>query len=64
MIGVSGAKHHLLLNPFSGDVLDQSRRRNWRGYERNKKTFKVPLDWKVDPKLLLALVDARLAEVS
>jgi uncharacterized protein YdhG (YjbR/CyaY superfamily) len=62
VIGVSAAKHHVLLNPFSGDVLDACAKQ-LEGYERNKKTFKVPLDWKVDVKLLTALVKARLAEL-
>jgi len=30
----------------------------------NKTTFTVPLDWKVDAPLLLALTKARLAEIS
>jgi uncharacterized protein YdhG (YjbR/CyaY superfamily) len=32
-------------------------------YEVNKKTFKVPLDWKVDAPLLRAIVTSRLAEL-
>ncbi len=63
VIGMSAAKRHLLINPFSGDVLDQLAG-ELSGYEMNKQTFKVPLDWKVDPKLLGALVAARLAELS
>ena len=33
------------------------------GYETNKKTFKVPLDWKVDAVLLNRLVRHRLNEI-
>jgi uncharacterized protein YdhG (YjbR/CyaY superfamily) len=33
-------------------------------YESNKKTFKVPLDWKVDGALMRAIVKDRLAELS
>jgi uncharacterized protein YdhG (YjbR/CyaY superfamily) len=33
------------------------------GYEVNKKTIKVPFDWKVDKKLLCDMVAARLAEI-
>ncbi len=62
-IGMSAAKRHLLINPFSGSVLDQFADQ-LSGYETNKKTFKVPLDWKVDAELLRGLVDARLAELT
>ena len=62
VIGLSGAKAHLLLNPFSSDVLEQFAD-ELRDYERNKQTFKVPFDWKVDAKLLRGMADARLAEL-
>jgi uncharacterized protein YdhG (YjbR/CyaY superfamily) len=62
VIGLSVAKRHILLNPFSSDLLVAFADR-LAGYELNKKTFKVPLDWKVDTKLLRAIVQARLAEL-
>jgi uncharacterized protein YdhG (YjbR/CyaY superfamily) len=62
VIGLSGAKHHLLVNPFSGDVL-AAFADELAGYKVNKKTFQVPLDWKVDTKLLRAMVETRLAEL-
>jgi uncharacterized protein YdhG (YjbR/CyaY superfamily) len=62
VIGLSVAKHHLLVNPFSADVLTAFAR-ELAGYEVNKKTFKVPLDWTVDADLLRAIVKARLAEL-
>lgn len=46
VIGLSAAKNHLLLNPFSGDVL-ATFAEALAGYEVNKRTFKVPLDWEV-----------------
>lgn len=62
VFGVSVASKHILLAPWGtdaiarlGHVLD--------GYVANKKTVQVPLDWKVDPKLLLAMVDQRLSEL-
>lgn len=62
VIGLSAAKRHLLLNPFSGEVFaaftDQL-----ADYEMNKTTFKVPLDWEVDDQLLRGLAAARLAEI-
>jgi uncharacterized protein len=62
VIGVSAAKRHLLINPFSGDVLAACADR-LDGYRVNKTTFAVPLDWKVDATLLRDLVAARLAEL-
>lgn len=62
VIGLSAAKHHLLINPFSGDIMRAFSER-LSGYEVNKQTFKVPPDWKVDPALLDDLVEARLAEI-
>ena len=62
VIGVSVAKQHILVNPFSGDVLTEFAD-ELAGYQVNKKTFKVPLDWKVDAKLLRGMVAARLAEL-
>ncbi len=63
VIGLSAAKHHLLLNPFSGDVL-ATFADDLADYEVNKKTFKVPLDWTIDTKLLLGITKARLAELT
>lgn len=62
VIGLSAAKHHLLLNPFSGDVL-AAFAEELADYEVNKKTFKVPLDWKVDTMLMRGMAAARLAEL-
>jgi uncharacterized protein YdhG (YjbR/CyaY superfamily) len=62
VIGLSVAKRHILLNPFSGDVLARFTE-ELADYEVNKKTFKVPLDWKVDTQLLGAIARARLAEL-
>ncbi len=62
VIGLSAAKHHLLLNPFSTDVLAKLTK-ELSDYELNKKTFKVPLDWTIDAKLLDDITDARLAEL-
>jgi len=61
VFGLSASKNHLTLNPFSSDVLD-SMESKLSGYTVNKKTFIVPIDWKVDAALLRAMVKARLAE--
>jgi uncharacterized protein YdhG (YjbR/CyaY superfamily) len=63
VIGLSAAKHHLLLNPFSGDVLAACAD-ELAGYKVNKKTFAVPIDWHVDTALLHGVVEARLAELT
>ena len=62
VIGISAAKHHLLLNPFSADVLTAVADR-LSSYTLNKHTIRVPLDWDIDEALLMAMVDARLAEL-
>ncbi|MFZ4721002.1 MAG: DUF4287 domain-containing protein [Ilumatobacteraceae bacterium] len=62
VIGISVAREHVLLNPFSGELMDAFSER-LSAFEVNKKTFAVPLDWKVDAGLVRDLVDARLAEI-
>ena len=63
IFGLSVAKKHILLAPWSTKVLDAFRPR-LKEYVVNKKTFAVPLDWKVDSFLLQAMVKATLAEVA
>jgi uncharacterized protein YdhG (YjbR/CyaY superfamily) len=63
VIGLSAAKHHLLVNPFSSDVLT-ALADDLVGYAVNIKTFEVPLDWQIDSSLLRKVVDARLAELA
>jgi uncharacterized protein YdhG (YjbR/CyaY superfamily) len=62
VLGLSVAKHHVLLNPFSADLIAAFADR-LDGYRTNKKTFAVPLDWTIDEELLLDLVRARLEEL-
>ena len=62
IIGLSVAKNHITLNPFSGDVLE-SFTAKLSQYVVNKHTFQVPMDWKVDAVLLRALATARLKEI-
>jgi len=63
IIGISVAKNHITINPFSGNVLEQCAKRLSK-FVVNKKTFQVPLDWNVDSPLLHALTKARIAELS
>ncbi len=62
VLGLSVAKHHILLNPFSADVLDQLAP-ELDAYEVNKRTIRVPVDWSIDDALLRKLAEARLAEL-
>jgi uncharacterized protein YdhG (YjbR/CyaY superfamily) len=63
ILGLSAAKNHLLLNPFSADVLVAFTER-LSAYDVKKRTFRVPIDWVIDTELLLDLTAARLAELS
>jgi uncharacterized protein YdhG (YjbR/CyaY superfamily) len=62
VLGLSVARRHVLLNLFSADLITSFTDR-LVGYTTNKKTFAVPLDWKIDRGLLLDLARARLDEL-
>lgn len=55
VFGLSASKNHLTLAPWDMALLDAVRP-SLGEYTVNKKTFQVPSDWKIDRKLLLALV--------
>jgi uncharacterized protein YdhG (YjbR/CyaY superfamily) len=54
-------KNHILIAPWGTGILEQFAAR-LETYEVNKKTIKIPVDWKVDAKLLKDLAAARVAE--
>jgi uncharacterized protein YdhG (YjbR/CyaY superfamily) len=63
VFGLSVSSKHILLNPMSsGDVLAQIAPK-LKGLDVQKKTVRVPLDWKVSATVLEAMVKARLAEL-
>lgn len=62
IFGLSVAAKHILIAPFNADVIDQFRPR-LEGYKMNKKTIQVPVDWKVDTKLVQDLAAASYAAV-
>ena len=62
VLGASLSKNHLTLNTFSTDVLEKHLKK-LSGYEVNKHTFVVPLDWKVDGPLLRSMAKARISEI-
>lgn len=55
VFGLSASAKHLTIAPWDVALLD-ALRPSLSAYKVNKKTFQVPSDWKVDRKLLLALV--------
>ena len=61
ILGISAATNHILLAPFSTDVLDAMRPK-LKDFIVNKKTFAVPNDWTLDSKLLLTMAKLRMAE--
>lgn len=63
VIGISPAKNHLTVGPWGDKVIERFTD-DLAGFETNKKTFKVPLDWQVDPKLLQRIVQYRLDQLS
>jgi uncharacterized protein len=63
VFGVMVSTKHILIAPWSNDVLDEFRPR-LTDYKVNKKTIQVPVDWKPDAKLLRDMVAARIAEFS
>lgn len=61
VFGVMAATNHLLIAPWGG-ISDKVAAR-LKGLEMNKKTVRVPADWKVDAGLLRLMVSERLAEI-
>ncbi len=62
VFGLSASKNHLLMAPWSRDVIEKFTPK-MKDLDVKKKTIGVPNDWQVDEKLLLSLVKARLAEL-
>ncbi len=63
ILGISVSKNHLTIGPFNTDFV-KTFAKKLEKLESNKKTFKVPLDWKVDGALMRAIVKNRLSELS
>ena len=63
ILGISVSKNHITIGPFNTDFVETFAKKLEK-YESNKKTFKVPFDWKVDGALMRAIVKDRLAELS
>ena len=64
VFGLSAAKHHLALAPWSALVIDAYRERlAAEGYVVKQNLFQIPVDWEIDGELIKELVQARLAEL-
>ena len=61
IFGMSASKNHILMAPWSNDVLDTFREK-LAHLDLKKKTIGIPNDWDVEEKLILAMVKARIAE--
>ena len=55
VFGCSVAKNHILIAPYDAKVIKKLAPL-LTGYEVNKKTVRVPNNWKVDEKLLFAMI--------
>jgi uncharacterized protein YdhG (YjbR/CyaY superfamily) len=61
VFGISVAKKHILMAPWSKNALKKMKS-DMEDLDVNMKTIGVPNDWKVDEKLILGLVKIRLTE--
>ncbi len=62
IFGLSVAEKHILLAPFDPKILKQFEKQ-LREYRVLKKTFQVPVDWKVDTKLLTEMIKEAISKV-
>jgi len=62
IFGVTVLRNHILMAPWSKDVIAQFADR-LADYKVNKKTIQVPVDWKVNAKLLQDMARARVKEL-
>ena len=62
IFGVTVLKNHILMAPWSKDVIAQFADR-LEDYKVNKKTIQIPVDWKVNAKLLQDMARARVKEL-
>ncbi len=62
VVGLAAYKHHLTFAPFSPRVIEDFKARQGKFILFNN-CFQIPVDWKIDRKLVMDLVRARLAEL-
>ena len=62
VVGVCAYKNHLTFSPWSPRIIADFKERLGK-FVVFKNCFQIPVDWKIDRKLLKDLVQARLAEL-
>jgi len=62
IFGLSIAENHILLAPFDPKIL-QKFKKELSAYKVLKKTFQVPVDWKVDEKLLQSMAKEAISKL-
>ena len=62
VFGVATTKNYILIAPFDAETINALKPK-LKDYKVNKKTIEVPSDWKVDEKLLLAIVKESINNV-
>lgn len=63
IFGLGILKNHILIAPHDGGQILKDLAPMLKDYEVLKKTVRVPMDWKVDKKILEAIVKARIANL-
>ncbi len=63
IFGLTILKKYILIAPHDGGQILRDLAPMLEGYEVLKKTVRVPSDWKVDKKLLDAMVKARIEQI-
>jgi len=63
VVGICAYKNHLTFSPWSPRVIEHFKARLSK-FVVFKSCFQIPIDWKIDRKLLKDLVRARLAELN
>ena len=62
VVGICAYKNHLTFSPWSPRVIEDFKAKLGK-YVVFKNCFQIPVDWKIDQKLVRDLVLARLAEL-
>jgi uncharacterized protein YdhG (YjbR/CyaY superfamily) len=62
VVGICAYKSHLTFSPWSPRILEDFKER-LEMFVSFKNCFQIPVDWKIDRKLVKDLVRARLAEL-
>ena len=61
--GICAYKNHLTFSPWSPQIIADFKEKLEKKFEVKQNCFQLPVDWKLDRKLIKELVKARLAEL-